>query len=148
MLLALSGVVGGANEKVLMAIQPVKPVPQNAPYQAYWLMPPRKGKKAEYQTLLIAHGPIEALAGHKTWSNLPFDNMAMTFQTYRRDSFWDEPFHNVQQFGDVDAKATTTVVDGTTFSYEPCPLQDVVKLLEKPLGAIPIHRRVSPLSGA
>ena len=31
----------------------------------------------------------------------------------------------VQQFGEVDAKAKTAVVDKVTHAYEPCPLGDL-----------------------
>jgi hypothetical protein len=74
--------------------------------------------------------------------------MAMTFRTYQRDSLYGDPFRCVREFGAVDAAAKTAVVDGTTYQYEPSPLGDVVRLLERPLGTIPIHRREDPLAGA
>jgi hypothetical protein len=152
-LIALSVVValvgvGATGEEPKRPATPIKAVRRDAPYQPYWLSPAKDGEGAEYQFLLVTHGPVEHLAGQKAWSALPFDNMAMTFQTYKRDSFWDHPFVCVQEFGEVDAKAKTVVVDKVTFSYEACPLRDVVRLLENPTGTIAVHRRVTPLAGA
>jgi hypothetical protein len=102
----------------------------------------------EYQRLLVTHGPIEALAGHVRWSTLPFDNMAMTFTTYKKESLWDKPFTIVEKIGPVDADAHVVVVDNLSCEYEPCPLQDVIRLLEKPIGPKPAHARVDPLESA
>ena len=126
-----------------------RPVPNavshEAPYQAYWLV----GADGQaYPTLLITHEPLENLAGHKKSSDLALDNMAMTFRTYKKDSLWDEPFRLVQEVGAVDAKAKTVVLDGANYVYEPGSLEDVVRLMEKPDGTIPISRRVDPLGGA
>lgn len=126
----------------------VKSVSRDAPFRAYWLMAPDEGKRAEYQHLLVTHGAIEELAGHSTWSPFPLDNMAMTFRTYKRDSLWDKPFLGIKVFGAIDAASKTAVVDGASYLYEPCPLADVVKLLDKPLGSLPISRISDPLQGA
>ena len=48
----------------------------------------------------------------------------------------------------MDAASKTAVVDGVTYRYDPCPLGDVARLLENPLGTIPIRRREHPLYGA
>lgn len=126
----------------------LKPVRRDAPFLAYWLMAKEAGNRADYPLLLVTHGPLEDLAGHQAWSHHPFDNMAMTFRSYRRNSLWDAPFLCVKRFGAIDTTSKTAVVDGSTYLYEACPLQDVVKLLEKPLGTLPISRRVDPLEGA
>lgn len=147
-IVVLLATVGLAGDKPDEPAKPIKPIPRDDRYQAYWLVAPATGDRTEYQRLLVTRGPIEQLAGVKSGSKLLFDNAAMTFQTYKRDSLWEDPFRSVQQFGAVDAKAKTAVVDGSTYLYEPCPLEDVVGLLEKPEGTIPIHRRVHPLSGA
>jgi hypothetical protein len=139
--------VGIAGDEPKDAFKTLKSVLRDAPYQAYWLSP-AKGGEPDYPFLLVTHGPVEDLAGHEAWSALPFDNMAMTFKTYKRDSLWDHPFVCVQKFGEVDAKAKSVVVDKVTYAYEPCPLRDVVRLLENPDGTIAIHRRVIPLYGA
>jgi hypothetical protein len=124
----------------------LKPVRRDAPYRAYWLTGP--DGRAGYLTLLLTHGPVEDLAGHEKWSDLPLDNMAMTFRTYRKDSLWDSPFKPVLRFGEVDPGAKTVVLDGVAYSYEAGDLKDVVRLLVKPLGTHPIHRISHPLQGA
>jgi hypothetical protein len=123
-----------------------KPVEQNPLYSAYWLVGP-DGRR-DYQTLMVTPWPIEKLAGYKKWSDLPFDNMVMTFRTYERDSLWDSPFKPVKQIGAVDSKAKNIVLDGVTYTYEPGDLKDVIRLLEKPLGTIALHRRPHPLHRA
>jgi hypothetical protein len=119
------------------------------PYRAYWLTGPVvRGESREYLWLLVTRGPIEDLAGAKKRPALLFDDLAFTFRTYQKDSLWSDPFRPVQQFGPVSREANTAVLDGVTYKYESCPLKDVVRLLEKPLGTIPVHRGPHPLAGA
>jgi hypothetical protein len=40
------------------------------------------------------------------------------------------------------------MIDGISYAYEPCPLTDLLRLLDKPEGTLPIHRREAPLAGA
>jgi hypothetical protein len=115
-------------------------------YRAYWLVGP--DKRRDYLTLMVSPWPVEELAGHTRRSQWLFDNTVMTFQTYERDSLWDVPFKPVGQVGAVDPKAKTVVLDGVSYTYEPGELKDVVRLLEKPLGTIPLHRPYHPLRGA
>ena len=124
-----------------------KSVLRERPYRAYWLVGP-DGRR-EYLTLLVTHGPVEDLAGHKAWSKQSLDNMAMTFVTYKKDSLcWDDPFKPVLQVGIVDEKALTVLLDGVKFTYEPGRLEDVLQLMKNPRGTIPISRRKNPLEGA
>jgi hypothetical protein len=128
------------------SVEPVGQDRADLPYRGYWLT--IAGDRNEYRTLLVTRGSIETLAGHSSWSALPFDNSAMTFRTYGTDSMWNKPFACVQKFGDVDAKTRTANVDGVAYVYEPCSVQDVIRLLENPDGTIPIHRMERPLGGA
>ena len=123
-----------------------KPVAREAPYRAYWLV--GADGRGEYLTLLVTHGPVEDLAWHKKWSDLPLDSMAMTFRTYKKDSLWDEPFKLVQQLGAVNSQAKTVVLDGLIFTYESAQLEDVARLMKNPNGTLPISRRKDPLEGA
>jgi hypothetical protein len=125
----------------------IKGVRRDAPFHAYWAMS-KVHEKTKYQVLLVTHGPIEDLAWHTAWSKFPLDNMAVTFQTYGRDSFWSEPFVCVQKFGAVDTTAKSLEMDGVTCVYEECPIERVVAMLDKPEGTLPIHRRENPLQGA
>lgn len=118
---------------------------RNDLYHAYWLTTKGEG---EYLKLLVTRWPIENLHGYKALSVLPFDNVAMTFQTYKRDSLWGNPFVCVKRFGTVDTTAKSVVVDGTTYTYDLCPVKDVINLFEKPEGTLKIHRREHPLAGA
>lgn len=126
---------------------PVKGVRRDAPFHAYWATP-REQERSKYQLLLVTHGPVENLAGHTAWSKLPLDNMAMTFETYGRDSFWSRPCTPVQKFGAVDAKTRSMEMDGVTYEYEPCSIEQVIKLLKNPLGTLPISRIEHPLTDA
>lgn len=72
----------------------------------------------------------------------------MDFETYRRDSLWAHPFRCVERIGAVDPAARSAVIDGAVYTYEPCPLTDVVRLLDRPLGTLPVGRRALPLAGA
>lgn len=146
-LLAAAG-IGGEQSSGL--VTPIELTPSVDRYQAYWLMVPDKGERTQYQRVLVTRRPVEKLAGFNStgFNSLLLDNIAMTFQTYQRDSLWSHPFQCVQQFGAVDATAKTVIVDGTTYLYESCQLEVVVRLLKNPLGTIPLHRQVHPLSGA
>lgn len=128
--------------------EPIEPVRRDAPFHAYWIAGTSKEREAGYERLLITHGPLESLAGHEQWSPFPLDNMAMTFRTYRRDSFWDQPFRIVKKIGVVDRVARTVMIDGEISNYDPCELEDVVGLLERPQGTKPLHRIVAPLQFA
>lgn len=128
-------------------------------YTAYWLLELKKGDAANYQRLLIVQQPLEKLANQKLpprglssrregSTPLPFDHVAITFATYGKDSLWSDPFACVKEFGEYGQEAQTLVVDGVKSRVETCPLGDVVRLLENPLGKQPIHRMSHPLSGA
>lgn len=125
----------------------IKPVRRDASFHAYWATT-KDQEKSQYQFLLITHGPLEDLAGHTAWSKHPLDNMAFTFQTYGRDSFWSAPFTCVQKFGAIDAKARTVEIDGVAYVYEECPLEKVAAMLDKPEGTRRISRRENPLHEA
>lgn len=125
----------------------IKPVRRDAPFHAYWATA-KDQEKSQYQFLLITHGPLEDLAGHTAWSKHPLDNMAFTFKTYGRDSFWSAPFTCVQEFGAIDAKAKSAEIDGATYAFEECPLEKVTAMLNNPDGTKPIARIENQLHGA
>jgi hypothetical protein len=141
-----AAVCGAAVQK--QAVQPKAFDRAAMPYRAYWLTRPlARGEAQGYRWLLVTRGAIHDLAGQKKWSDLPFDNVAISFRTYEKDSLWSHPFSLVQQFGPVSADEKTGIVDGVTYNYEPCPLKDVVRLLENPLGTIAVHRGPHRLAG-
>ncbi len=119
-----------------------------APFHAYWLTG-RAGPDHGYLTLLVTRGPITRPTGTPSVSPPQlFDRAGFTFQTYGKDSFWAAPFQPVKAFGAPDAAAKTVTLDGADYSYEPCPLADVVRLLDKPWGTLLLHRGPPPLDGA
>lgn len=128
-------------------------------YTAYWLLELKPGERANYQRLLIVQQPLERLAklelppralsaNREGFDPLPFDHAAITFETYGKDSLWSDPFACVKKFGEYDQEAKTLVVDGLKSRVEACSLDEVIKLLENPLGKGMVHRRAHPLSGA
>lgn len=133
--------------------------PPKLRYKAYWLLELKPGERANYQRLLIVQHPLERLAnldfpprGHsatrESSTALPFDHWAITFDTYGKDSLWSDPFACVKKFGEYDQTEKTLVVDGLKSRVEDCSLEEVVRLLENPLGKQMVHRMAHPLSGA
>ena len=146
MLLAAAAGGFGVLACVAEPAKPLNPAMRNDLYHAYWLA--LKGDKTEYQRLLVTRWPIGYLTDYKSLSVLPFDNVAMTFQTINQDSLWGEPFRCVKKFGMVDTTSKTVIVDETTYLYEACPLKDLINLFENPLGTLRVHRKEHPLAGA
>jgi hypothetical protein len=145
---SLMEIRAGADEDDAPAARTATPVRRDAPYHAYSLTAAKGESEGGYGRLLVTRGPLESLAGHARWSPLPFDNMAMTFETYGKDSLWDHPFATVKKIGGVDPEAHSVEIDGFLWKYEDWPLKDVIRLFENPLGTKPLHRRVHPLKSA
>lgn len=139
---------------ILAAIAATAALADDPPaYRAYWLAPAGE-RAATYQRLLVTIGPIEDLSGrrldmHRSPARpLVFDHPALGFATVGRDSLWEDPFRCIPALGIVDPAARTAEMEGVVYAYEPCPLAEVLRLLEKPLGSGTAHRRIHPLAGA
>lgn len=114
-------------------------------YHAYWLVEVEPAP-SEYQYLLVTLGPLEDLTRMDEAATHPLDAEAMTFRTYGRDSLWRDPFHPVS-VRRVDGSSKAVTVEGIGYRFETCSITDLISLLERPLGTIPISRRMHPLTG-
>lgn len=127
------------------------PAPEEK-YSAYWLIRDDQSSKAGYVPLLVTRQPLEQLADLKQDEKRPLaDATALTVITYKKDSLWNvdrRPFKVVKTITKVDAKAREITLDGATYRLEEAALKDVLRLVEKPEGTMPIHRIHAPLAGA
>ncbi len=134
-------------------------------YLAFWLTrdPPPADRTEEEPVLLLTRLPLKQLPElfdlrqlHdrlvKPRSDEPLlEALALTIETYKKDSIWNadrRPLKAVQKIASVNDETRHVVVNGNAYRYEECPLAEVVRLLERPQGKIPIHRIHAPLAGA
>jgi len=118
-------------------------------FRAYWLT---SSEPDEYVVLLISKEPIQRLSGTKLdpTTALP-DAISIVATTYAKDSIWNvdqRPFKMVDSVKSVDPDKKEIVLSDKRYGYAPASLRDVIALLEKPDGTIPIHRIHRPLAGA
>jgi hypothetical protein len=139
-----------------------RPAPAGEKYAAYWLTTSPVKDRGEYPVLLLARLPIEELAAHAAGLNHLYgkkpeeqppllDAPALTITTYRKDSIWNAdraPLKAVRSVENFRPKSREVTVNGVAYTYEDCPLTDVVRLLERPEGTKSLHRLHAPLSGA
>ena len=127
-------------------------------YHAYWLVDP-KTKSTGYRKLLITLGPLErylqlslqptSFPGYNGSARSSIlDQSAFTFDTYQDDSLWDHPFEAVESFGHLNVSSQEIVMNGNIYGITDCPMNVVRRLLAKPMGTLPLHRRNHPLQGA
>ncbi len=132
-------------------------------YVAYWLTAdPPDPNSAEYEPILLLSflsierlaelpRPPEGLPAGRNKGQMPLlDAVALTIETYKKDSIWNpdgRPFRVDRLFSKVDAQARKVKVDGKTYRYEDCSLEDLVHLLDHPEGTVPLHRLHGPLAG-
>ncbi len=125
-------------------------------YHAYWLINP-EAKSTRYRKLLITRGPVERLLQVRLRAPMPdvispstrspLDEQAFTIDTYQDDSIWGELFHRVDSIGTLNVERSQLVLNEQTYEIQPCPIDVVCRLLENPLGTLPLHRRSHPLHG-
>lgn len=133
------------------------PEPARPDYRAFLLTAPADTPEAKhgYRRLLITRMDIVSIAERKLADPTPgtrlpvavLDAGAFTFQTYMTEALWDEPFH-VVTFDAADAGKKTLTIEKVTYTYEPLPIQDVIRLMEDPYGKAFLHRHRHPLEGA
>ena len=129
--------------QVAFAAPATQPATTTSVYHAYWLT--ETAPHGEYVDLLISKEPIPRLA-----EVLP-DASATVVTTYAKDSIWNRdghPFRPVESFKMVDDAKQMASMNGKEYRLETAPLRDVVALLEKPNGTLPVHRIRPPLAGA
>jgi hypothetical protein len=138
--------------------------PVRGKYVAYWLTrDPPDPDGAEYgPAVLLTRVPLPELADYdplfraaakRQGEDRPplLDGIALTFETYQKDSVWNpdgRPLKLPRSVGPVRAAAREVTVNGTKYRYDDCPIPDVVRLLERPEGKKPLNRIHGPLTGA
>lgn len=109
-------------------------------YDACWLSSQALG---EYEKLVLTRKPLAELPGLALTTNQAvLDCDAIIVTTYARDSIWKNaeeksfiPLTGVEMVG-----TNSIVIKGEKFACTNANLEDVLRLLRKPMGRIPIHR--------
>jgi hypothetical protein len=122
----------------LLAISLVPPAPGPAAgrLHAYYLFLTAAPKGCEdcYIPLLIVGQTLEDVAA--SGGNMT----SILITTYERDSIWKVERGVSLAAGDVSARERVVRVGGRRYRYQAITPAEVLRLLEKPEGTIPIHR--------
>ena len=107
-----------------------------APRHAYYLFLADVPQGCEdcYAPLLLARQTLEEIAA------LGRDGMIVLITTYERDSIWKLEQNVSLAAADVAARERIVRVRGRRYRYLEIGPAEVLRLLEKPEGSIPIHR--------
>ena len=115
----------------------VTPVPYKHAYYLF-LDGDRTGCEACYVPLLITQSTLEQIAGADTFEE------GMLIITYERDSIWQskgmEPLHAQ----DIEPGPRIVRLNSKRYRYQEISAKEVLKLLENPMGSIPISRIMTP----
>ncbi len=96
----------------------------------------RQGCSDCYIPLLVTREPLEKADRPE----------AVVIITYERDSVWNLSDRAVRlDAGAVEAKERKVRFEGKVYRYQRVPREEVIRLLENPLGTIPIHRPAPPI---
>ena len=109
-------------------------------YAYYLLEVPagRAGCSDCYIPLLVTRDPLDKAE----------EPEAVVIVTYERDSIWKLGDHPVKlDRGAVQAGDRKVRLEGKVYRYQRVPSEEVVRLLEHPLGTLPIHRLAHPING-
>jgi hypothetical protein len=130
---------------MVLAAPATRPATQPSTYYAYWLTQTDPNHR-EYIDLLIAREPIQQVA-----AKAPLKGLANVVTTYAKDSIWNadrHPFRCAEWITFLDRETNLIRLNGTEYRYSTASIKDVVALLEKPEGTLPVHRIWPPLAGA
>jgi hypothetical protein len=127
-LMAIAGTVNAATEGD----------PIGRPFYRYgyylFLADPTHGCEACYVPLLITSEPLEQIARSQT------KVQGVWIITYERDSIWQMDGTVDLVSGTIEAPARKVRVKGRNYRYQQAPAADVLKLLQHPVGTLPISR--------
>jgi hypothetical protein len=87
-----------------------------------------------YVPLLIVPQSLETVAASGR------DTMIVLITTYERDSIWKVERGVSLAAGDVSARERVVCLRGRRYRYQDIAPAEVLRLLEKPEGTVPIHR--------
>jgi hypothetical protein len=91
-----------------------------------------------YVPLLITPEPLEQIAGGQAKAE------GVWIVTYERDSIWQTDGTVDLTSGSIEAPARRIHVKGRTYRYQEVQAAEVLKLLQNPMGTIPISRPFVP----
>lgn len=125
---------------VLLASWPVVGDEGTPPFRyAYYLFEApaeRQGCSDCYIPLLATREPLEKADRPEV----------VVIITYERDSVWNFANRPVRlDAGAVEPKERKVRLEGKVYRYQRVPREEVIRLLENPLGTIPIHRPALPI---
>ena len=113
----------------------------SAPYKhAYYLFldGDRTGCEACYVPLLITQGTLEQITGAGT------SEEGMLIITYERDSIWQSKGTVRLPAKDIESGPRIVRLNSKRYRYQEISAKEVLKLLENPMGSIPISRPAAP----
>lgn len=132
----LSDLVRDLDASTAAAPDSLAPIVRSSYHFAYFLFLAEApvGCQACYVPLLISKTPLEDIA--KSDQSVS----AALITTYERDSIWQWNGAAIISPRDVQSASRTIRVDGRSYRYQAASSPEVLKLLEHPLGSIPISR--------
>jgi hypothetical protein len=121
---------------VVIGLVPSAPVSATASLHAYYLFlaAAPKGCEACYVPLLVTGQALPEVAASGR------DTTIILITTYERDSIWKVERGVSLAAGDVAPDERVIRLRGRRYRYQEIPPAEVLRLLEKPEGRVPVHR--------
>jgi hypothetical protein len=98
----------------------------------------RTGCEACYVPLLITQNALEQVAAGNTFEE------GILIITYERDSIWQSKGTVRLPAKDIEVGTRIVRLNGKRYRYQEIGAKEVLKLLENPMGSIPISRPAAP----
>jgi hypothetical protein len=98
----------------------------------------RTGCEACYVPLLITQNTLEQVVAAGTFEE------GILIITYERDSIWQSKGAVRLPTKDIEAGTRIVRLNGKRYRYQEIGAKEVLKLLENPMGSLPISRPVAP----
>ena len=97
-----------------------------------------------YIPLLLTVAPLPGITT-KQASGAPQELEVSVIVTYERDSVWEIPANpRIVKMAEIDSSSRILRMNDVKYRYQETPLQEAIRLLKNPLGAIPISRPMLP----
>lgn len=124
---------------VALGLGPAAAEDRSASPHAYYLFLADAPQGCEdcYVPLLVTQPSLEEVAASAS------DSTTVLITTYERDSIWKVERGVPLVAADVSTRERRIRLRGRAYRYQEVPPAEVLRLLEKPEGTIPIHRLVS-----
>lgn len=96
------------------------------------------GCEACYVPLLITQSTLEQIAGAGTFEE------GILIITYERDSIWQSKGTESLHAQDIESGTRIVRLNSERYRYQEISAKEILKLLENPMGSIPISRPAAP----